>query len=170
MELFSLLLLLKSIFIQINNCGDWKKKTDLSVWKQGKNRVPPSSVLLRSRIYHHRPRLASLSFFSRLLPFSVSFLPRAARGWVVNKPQRLAHPFPYISREFSPCTAHHWAFIPPAATGGLCSLEILEMKGRAKVLAFFFFTPPASPIPIYLVWLRCSFETQPVWLNFPFCR
>lgn len=74
----------------------------------------------------------------------LSFLPSTAREWVVNKAQHLAYPFPYISKEFSPCPAQDWAFIPPAGTGGFWLLEILEMKGMGKVLAFFFSFPPAS--------------------------
>lgn len=89
------------------------------------------------------------SFILQLPPSfqRLSFLPSTARGWVANKAQHLAHPFPYISKEFSPCMVQDWAFIPSAGTGGFWLLEILEMKGMGKAFAFFFSCPAPPHLP-----------------------
>lgn len=57
----------------------------LSAWKQGRNKRLCSSAVLRSRIYHCQPRLASLSFFSWILPFSDShffFVEQEGKCWI----------------------------------------------------------------------------------------
>lgn len=109
---------------------DFGKQT-LTAWKQGKNMMLPSSVLIGSRL-----RLASLPFFSPLLPFTVS----PSTVTVVNK----AHPstsIPLHSKGVFSLHCTGWAFIPSAAMG---SFWLLEIKGKGKGLAFSFLLPGLS--------------------------
>lgn len=157
--------LYKSISVKIEGENRLGKQT-LSAWKQGKNMPLPSSVLLTSRIYHRRPRLASLSFFRRLLPFSVShFFPVQQEGeWWIKLSTWHIHS-PTFQRNFllawhkTVLSSHQ---LEQAVSGYWKTWKWKEWE--RFLLALFLHTPP------YLVWLKCHFEIQPVWLKFPFCR